>query len=123
MLVYDNFSSKKFGSSVVLNEKDDEQKYAIPKYSVYEIDYTKGYNKGDAYFVNIEPGRYILKLKSERTSEDPASYVVNYCSNSNIKMREVILSKKDTAEIMRQAMVSIIGKSPRATLDKKLQKD
>lgn len=118
MLVYDNFSSKRNYQY----EKEEDRQYAVPRYSIYEIEYARGYNRGDAAFVNIIPGRYILKIKSEKWNK-AASYAVNYSSNSNFLMKEVTMSKDEASVLMRQAMVSIIGRSPRATLDQKLHKD
>ena len=39
-------------------------KYKQPRFTVYEIDYSHGYNKGDAHFLNLERGKYYLRIKS-----------------------------------------------------------
>lgn len=30
----------------------------------YQLDFTKGYNRGDARFLSVQEGRYILRFKS-----------------------------------------------------------
>lgn len=39
----------------------------------------KGYNSGDAHFLNAVRGTYILRFKSESIDKD-AHYVINYSS-------------------------------------------
>ena len=64
----------------------EDQQFDLPRYSAYEIDYSRGYNKGDANFVNIVPGRYILKIKIEKNGMN-SNYVINYASNNNFQMK------------------------------------
>lgn len=40
-----------------------DPKFYPPKYDTYEIEYFHGYNRGDAKFLNVVPGTYILKIK------------------------------------------------------------
>jgi hypothetical protein len=46
----------------------------------------RGYNKGDAHFVDIVEGTYYLRIKSE--SGRTAKYSVNYCCDVDIKLEE-----------------------------------
>jgi hypothetical protein len=66
--------------------------YKQPRFSVYEIEYLKGYNKGDAHFISLEKGRYILRLKSELVSK-PAKYSVNWVSSSRVHIKESTITK------------------------------
>jgi hypothetical protein len=61
--------------------------YRHPRFTVYEIEYFKGYNKGDAHFLSLEKGRYILRLKSELVNK-PAKYSVNWVSSSRVQIEE-----------------------------------
>lgn len=44
-------------------------KFGNLKYDCYEVDYKKGYNRGDAHFIKIIPGKYILRIKSETVNK------------------------------------------------------
>lgn len=41
-----------------------EKDYNRLHYETYEIEYLKGYNNGDAHFLKVVKGKYILRLKS-----------------------------------------------------------
>lgn len=93
------------GSSPSLN---NEPNYAPPHYDTYEIEYYHGYNRGDAKFLNLAKGHYILKIKPEAHSKT-TYFVVNYASNLPIKMTEYFPDKKQTSLILRESMASLIG--------------
>lgn len=84
------------------------------RYETYEIEYLKGYNRGDAHFVSMSKGNYILRLKSETINKD-AKYVINYCSDDcNINIEEILnMTNDDKVDMLRDAFVSIMHKSPR----------
>lgn len=65
--------------------------YHEPRFTVYQIDYSQGYNKGDAHFLNLERGKYILRIKSQ-TSNHPAKYSINWVSSSKIKLEKDTLT-------------------------------
>ncbi len=86
----------------------DDPKYFPPRYDTYEIEYFHGYNRGDAKFLNVVRGSYILKIKPESVNRK-SFFVVNYASNSLITMKEFFPDKKQTSLIMRDSMASLIG--------------
>lgn len=92
------------GSPSIFSEPD----YNPPAYDTYEIEYLKGYNRGDARFLNVVKGTYILKIKPEQTNR-VSHFVVNYASDSYIEMKEYFPEKKESSAIMRQSMASLIG--------------
>ena len=34
------------------------------RYEAYEVEYLRGYNKGEAHFIMMQPGDYYFRLKS-----------------------------------------------------------
>ena len=72
--------------------------------------------------MDIKPGRYVLKIKIEKNDIN-STYVINYNSNNNFQMKEIYLSKQETSLMMRSAMVSIMGRTPRVSLDKEKRQD
>lgn len=40
-----------------------EPEYLPPLYDTYEIENLQGYNKGDARFLKVVKGNYVLKIK------------------------------------------------------------
>ena len=75
MLVKENNSSGGTTPQQVSYEKE----YNRLNYETYEIEYLKGYNNGDAHFLNVVKGKYILRFKSEVIPRE-SHYVINYCS-------------------------------------------
>jgi len=118
MLCYDNNSN----DGPFDYEKEEDKKFRIPRYSCYEVEHTHGYNNGDAHFENIIPGRYILKIKTEASDRD-MQFVLNYCSDSNLVMREIELSKEETSLLTRESMISLMPNLPKATLNKVQRND
>ncbi len=94
-----------------------EKEYNRLHYETYEIEYLKGYNNGDAHFLKVVKGKYILRLKSEVIPRE-AHYVINYCSKNDITFKEFIPSKPEETKIMKDAMASTIDKMPRVNLTK-----
>lgn len=76
------------------------------KYECYEIEFQKGYNRGDAHFLELEKGYYIIRLKTE-TSTMQTRYVLNFTTNKPITIREVGLPHAERSLLMREAMISI----------------
>lgn len=62
-----------------------EPEYEPPHYDTYEIEYYHGYNHGDAKFLNLVKGTYILKIKPEPYNKT-TKFVINYATNLSIKM-------------------------------------
>ena len=77
--------AKELGANEETKE-DTWKDYKKPKYELYDIEYLKGYNRGDAKFINIVPGRYIFKIKTEAVDK-PSNFIINYCCNSNVEMK------------------------------------
>ena len=92
-------------------------KWNPPKYELYEIEYLQGYNRGDARFENIIPGRYILKIKTESINR-PSKFVVNYACNSKVVMHEIYPSKNETSLILRSSLASLVEDLRNYSLDK-----
>jgi hypothetical protein len=65
--------------------------YKLPRFTVYEIEYLKGYNKGDAHFLHLPRGRYILRFKSELVDKD-AKYAISWISSSRFEFSETKLT-------------------------------
>lgn len=70
-----------------------DPKFYPPKYDTYEIEYFHGYNRGDAKFLNVVPGEYILKIKPEKVDQS-TRFIVNYACNSPLNMQLIKPSKK-----------------------------
>lgn len=75
------------GSAISESNKD----YVEPRFKVYEIEYLTGYNKGEAHFLTIPKGRYILRFKSELTNS-PAKYAIDWISSHRLDIKEAALS-------------------------------
>ena len=58
--------------------------YKLPEFDVYEVEYLHGYNRGDARFEHIIPGRYYFRLKPETTSQVDGTFVLSWASNNNV---------------------------------------
>ena len=43
---------------------DNWKDFDPPQWEAYEVEYFHGYNRGDARFVDIAPGRYVLRIKA-----------------------------------------------------------
>ena len=89
LLAYDNNSN----DTLYEYPHPEDRKFEIPRYTAYEVEYSHGYNNGDAHFENIIPGNYILKIKAEPNEYD-TQLCLNYCSDSNLVMEEVTLPKE-----------------------------
>ena len=59
ILMKDNSSAQN-----MKNQLNFDNDYNPLEYETYEIEYLKGYNAGDAHFLAVEAGRYILRIKS-----------------------------------------------------------
>ncbi len=94
-----------------------EKEYNRLNYETYEIEYLKGYNNGDAHFLKVVKGKYILRFKSEVIDRE-SHYVINYCSKSDIIFRENPPTKPEETKLMKDAMASTIDKMPRVNLTK-----
>lgn len=109
MLVRDNYASRELegnhykGSELKpvnqsMNNLDSSaisesnKEYVEPRFKVYEIEYLTGYNKGEAHFLNIPKGRYILRFKSELTNS-PAKYSIDWVASHRLDIKEAALSK------------------------------
>lgn len=92
-----------------------ELNYKPPHFDTYEIENYHGYNNGDAKFLNLVKGHYILKIKPEAYGKT-SQFVVNYASNLPIRMSEYFPDKKQTSLMLREAMASLIG--PMANIHK-----
>ena len=111
---YPQLFQENAGNEADLNEYDrsrrerkNNEKALLPlDYDCYEIEFQKGYNKGEAHFLNLEKGWYLLRIKPER-SDTVTKYVFNYTTSRPIQVREVDLPNKDKSLIMRQAITSI----------------
>jgi hypothetical protein len=77
----------------------------------------KGYNKGDAHFLHLEKGRYILRFKSENVNK-PARYSINWVSSSRIDIRESTITKEEKVELLHNAMVSFMHKAQNYSFEK-----
>ena len=88
-------------------ERLNNEKALLPlDYDCYEIEYQKGYNKGEAHFLNLEKGWYLLRIKPER-SEVVTRFVFNYTTSRPIQVREVDFSNQERSLLLRQAIISI----------------
>ena len=77
-------STKPFQSklSQIKNSKQPELT-STTRYEAYEVEYLKGYNKGEGHFMIMEPGDYYFRLKSEPVNKD-AVYYLNYCCSQKL---------------------------------------
>ena len=75
-------------------------------YDCYEIEFQKGYNKGEAHFLNLEKGWYILRIKPE-IADIPTHYVFNYTTSKPIRVHEIELPNPERSLLLRQSLVSI----------------
>lgn len=91
--------------------------YRQPRFTLYEIEYLKGYNKGEAHFLNLTKGRYILRLKSEFASK-PAKYSINWVSSSRIDIKESHITSEEKVDLLHQAIVSFMHKAQNYSLEK-----
>lgn len=84
------------------------------------MEYLHGYNRGDARFVELIPGRYILKIKPEHQKLQPiSSFVLHYSSNVRFDLKEVSLQKKEASLMLRHSLVSLIEDLKNYSLDSK----
>ena len=60
--------------------------YYPPLYDNIDIEYLKGYNRGDARFLNLVKGTYILKIKPQKINKD-TSFIVNYACEQKLKVK------------------------------------
>lgn len=79
--------------------------YADTRFGIFEIDYMKGYNKCDAFFLALEKGKYILRFKSEHIPA-PARYAISWVASSQINIQESFLSAEDKIQLLHDAVVS-----------------
>lgn len=84
-----NQSVNNLGGSAISESNKD---YVEPRFKVYEIEYLTGYNKGEAHFLNIPKGRYILRFKSELTNS-PAKYFIDWVASHRLDIRDSDLTK------------------------------
>lgn len=88
-LSVDNNQSSILNSNLSASGSKD---YIEPRFKVYEIEYLTGYNKGEAHFLNIPRGRYILRFKSELTNS-PAKYAIDWVASHRLNIRDADLTK------------------------------
>jgi len=50
---------------------------------------------------------------------NPTKYIINYCCHEDIDIKQIFPDKQQSSEILRQAAISIIHKTPRVSIDKK----
>ncbi len=91
--------------------------YRMPRFSTYETQYMKGNSSGDAHFVRLDPGRYILRFKSENIDKQ-AKYVLNWICSKKIEFLPAKLSDPQKKELLHDSMVSIMHKFPYFSFDK-----
>lgn len=68
-------------NSLTNSKIDSNNEYVQPRFSLYEIEYLKGYNKGEAHFLYLPKGRYILRFKSELASSH-VQYSISWVSST-----------------------------------------
>lgn len=95
-----------------------EPDYLPPLFDTYEIEHLQGYNRGDARFLKVVRGNYVLKIKPEPTNKI-SNFVINYASDSAINIQEYFPEKRVTSTILRQSMASLIGLVSSYHLDNK----
>ena len=125
MVIRDNAESRDGLQVINLNRPNENSniytsnanEYKQPRFTVYQIEYSKGYNKGDAHFLNLERGRYILRIKSQ-TSKHNANYSINWVSSSKIDISDAVLTNNQKTELLHDSFVSIMHKSQNYCLEK-----
>ena len=68
-----------------------EQGYPLPRFTTFEIQYFKGYSKCSTHFVRLDPGRYILRMKSQNVPLS-AKFLFNWTCGHRIKIEEAQMS-------------------------------